>query len=354
MRICIDPGHGGNDPGAVGPTGLQEAAIARQLSKLLQSKLLQLDHEVMLTHDEMVILPDDDTANWKMRAFRANASGSDVFVSIHCRVSEDADAYGSAVLYARGSAFSALFAQHVHRYLDAVQHDRGVSLTAVVGLPQVRKVRVPAIVVEVATITNRSDEALLQNPQWVDMWIDALANALASWHEQVSNILHSRKSPAAESDAETPAPSVSTDMETDQPNTRHAEASSDLPATTADAADPENLPDAAQQAAAQQAAAPQPPAPQNVPKAPTSFRVTPIMRVQSGQISATPQATAQLKPGRVQIPSVPVQVQPSATMPVSPVRQSMQGVRVSATVQTAKGRVPVPASLAVPPLPKNQ
>ena len=42
MKVCIDPGHGGYDPGAVGPSGLKEKDVTLSvytiLSKILQSK----------------------------------------------------------------------------------------------------------------------------------------------------------------------------------------------------------------------------------------------------------------------------------------------------------------------------
>ena len=52
MKVVIDPGHAGRniDPGAVnGGTGLQEADVALQVSKLVESRLLAAGHEVKLT-----------------------------------------------------------------------------------------------------------------------------------------------------------------------------------------------------------------------------------------------------------------------------------------------------------------
>src|SRR5262249_4189433 len=52
--ICIDPGHGGHDPGARGPTGLEEKTVvlqvAKELRQLIQQEMPQ--YRVVLTRDQ--------------------------------------------------------------------------------------------------------------------------------------------------------------------------------------------------------------------------------------------------------------------------------------------------------------
>ena len=55
MKVVIDPGHAGRnvDPGAVNAvTGLQEADVALQVSRLIESQLLAAGNEVKLTRTE--------------------------------------------------------------------------------------------------------------------------------------------------------------------------------------------------------------------------------------------------------------------------------------------------------------
>ena len=75
-RIVLDPGHGGDDPGAEGYAIEKEMTldIARRLAKLLRTRLRA---EVVLTRD------GDETLALKERTARANAEGADLFVSIH-------------------------------------------------------------------------------------------------------------------------------------------------------------------------------------------------------------------------------------------------------------------------------
>ena len=46
-RVCIEPGHGGGQPGAVGPTGVQEKNIALAVSRLLRERLVTPPDEAL-------------------------------------------------------------------------------------------------------------------------------------------------------------------------------------------------------------------------------------------------------------------------------------------------------------------
>lgn len=78
-RIVIDPGHGGKDPGAVGPSGLKEKDVNLDIARILKSLLQErLEVEVILTRE------DDRFVALDERARVANQSSADLFLSIHC------------------------------------------------------------------------------------------------------------------------------------------------------------------------------------------------------------------------------------------------------------------------------
>jgi N-acetylmuramoyl-L-alanine amidase len=88
-RIAIDPGHGGNDAGAVGPTGLREKDVTLDIAHRVAPLLAhELKIETLLTRDNDAYVPLD------LRAARANAFHADLFVSIHCNASENGKATG--------------------------------------------------------------------------------------------------------------------------------------------------------------------------------------------------------------------------------------------------------------------
>ncbi len=77
-KIVLDPGHGGHDPGAVGPNGVYEKEIVLDIA-LRVKKLLQENKNVMvfLTRETDVFIPLEE------RTAFANSKNADLFVSIH-------------------------------------------------------------------------------------------------------------------------------------------------------------------------------------------------------------------------------------------------------------------------------
>jgi N-acetylmuramoyl-L-alanine amidase len=88
-RIVIDAGHGGHDPGAIGPGGLQEKDlvldVALRLEKLLRT---ELGADVVMTRATDVFIPLEE------RTAIANSKGADLFLSIHANSSRSRSARG--------------------------------------------------------------------------------------------------------------------------------------------------------------------------------------------------------------------------------------------------------------------
>jgi N-acetylmuramoyl-L-alanine amidase len=88
-RVVIDPGHGGKDPGALGPRGIREKDVVLAIAKKLQGKLeKELQLEAILTRDSDVYLPLEE------RTALANTKKADLFVSIHTNANRDREARG--------------------------------------------------------------------------------------------------------------------------------------------------------------------------------------------------------------------------------------------------------------------
>jgi N-acetylmuramoyl-L-alanine amidase len=88
-RVALDAGHGGNDPGATGPSGLREKDVTLEIAHLAAPILSrELGIPTLLTRDDDRLVPLDE------RAARANAFHADLFVSIHCNASESGAAHG--------------------------------------------------------------------------------------------------------------------------------------------------------------------------------------------------------------------------------------------------------------------
>ncbi len=93
-RIVVDAGHGGKDPGAVGPSGLLEKDVTLELAKELAVELRRLlGCEVILTRSTDVYLPLEE------RTAIANKVGADLFISLHANANKSRDAFGIETYY---------------------------------------------------------------------------------------------------------------------------------------------------------------------------------------------------------------------------------------------------------------
>jgi N-acetylmuramoyl-L-alanine amidase len=90
--VAIDPGHGGQDPGAIGPGGTKEKVVVLDIAKQLAARI---DREpgmrAVLTRDGDVFL------SLRERIRRARAAGAELFVSVHADAVPNREVTGSSV-----------------------------------------------------------------------------------------------------------------------------------------------------------------------------------------------------------------------------------------------------------------
>jgi N-acetylmuramoyl-L-alanine amidase len=87
--VVIDPGHGGKDPGAIGPSGLLEKEVVLDICKRLASLL-----ETRLGINAILTRGDDTFISLSGRTKMANAEGADLFISVHANASRKRSANG--------------------------------------------------------------------------------------------------------------------------------------------------------------------------------------------------------------------------------------------------------------------
>ncbi len=92
LVVAIDPGHGGQDPGAVGPNGTHEKHVVLQIARELARQINATPGlKAFLTRDTDVFIP------LPQRARLARAARADIFVSLHADAAENRAARGSSV-----------------------------------------------------------------------------------------------------------------------------------------------------------------------------------------------------------------------------------------------------------------
>lgn len=174
MKICIDPGHGGKDPGAIGPTGLKEKDITLAVAKKLQQKLSSIA-KVTLTREV-----DESRDLWE-RSSLANSIGADYFISIHCNSAANQTANGTETLiYKTGGKAEKLAAKVQEKVVRALgTSDRGIKTRP--GLHVLARTNMPAILVELAFISNPNEEKLLSNSTYQQKAAHAIAEGIANY-----------------------------------------------------------------------------------------------------------------------------------------------------------------------------
>lgn len=100
VRVMIDPGHGGKDPGAIGPTGLKEKDVVLAIGRKIREKLERFgEFDVRMTRDDDVFIPLEE------RTAMANKGRADIFVSLHINASPNRRAEGfSTYVLSRGAS----------------------------------------------------------------------------------------------------------------------------------------------------------------------------------------------------------------------------------------------------------
>ena len=172
MKICIDPGHGGVDPGAIGPTGLKEKDVNLAVGLKL-AELLKPIAEVKLTRTK------DIAVSLKDRAQIANSFKCDYFISVHTNSFTDRKVGGVETwAYAPGGKGEKLARAVQPELVKATGFaNRGVKFNTAFAV--LRNTAAPAILTESGFISNPAEEKLLKTAAFREKIAKAIAQGVA-------------------------------------------------------------------------------------------------------------------------------------------------------------------------------
>ena len=171
-KIVIDPGHGGNDSGAIGPSGVMEKTVtlrvALELEKLLEDEGATV---IMTRKTDIEVAPRGrqatDIEELKERCEIANREKADIFVSIHMDSFTNPAARGTTGYYfSQGSPDSKKLADCIRKALceELKTPSRG---TQPCNFYVVRNTDMPATLIELAFISNAIEEKLMNSKEGV-------------------------------------------------------------------------------------------------------------------------------------------------------------------------------------------
>ncbi len=176
VKVTVDAGHGGKDPGAITDNGIIEKDIVLDVALRLRNLLESAGAIVTMTRDK------DEFIELKDRAYIANKAGSDLFVSIHVNAlpnhSRKLKCRGLQMFY--GSEASEKFAETMLGQMIAALRtgEEGMFQRGFVVLKQTR---MKAVLVELGFITHPNDAELLMNAEFRENAARGLFNGMEKY-----------------------------------------------------------------------------------------------------------------------------------------------------------------------------
>ena len=172
-KIVIDPGHGGNDAGAIGPTGVMEKNVTLKVSLELKRMLEAEGAEVILTRETDRTVSEkgakaSDIEELGARCDVANRNKADIFISIHADSFTRPEARGTTGYY-----YSKSTTGRGQKLADCIRRN----LVEQLGTPSrgtqpcnfyvVKHTDMPATLIELGFISNKEEEKLLDSKEGV-------------------------------------------------------------------------------------------------------------------------------------------------------------------------------------------
>lgn len=189
--IILDPGHGGEDPGAMA-NGLVEKNLNLTVSEFVRDHLLELGATVLMTRTTDTNLSLED------RAIFSAEYGADIFISIHHNTNDFSYVRGTEVYFNKtvyegdqnpypfeSEILATFIYNHLTKHGDlkplAIKDD---------GFVVLRKNIAPSVLVEVAFVTNEEDASLLKKDENLKEYGISIAKGIEQyfqWKDSPSN-----------------------------------------------------------------------------------------------------------------------------------------------------------------------
>lgn len=176
MKVIIDIGHA-NGTGARG-NSLEEHAVSTVVAKYLELELGKMGHDSITL--DFPRESNDHDLSLTVKEANTLADEWDIVVSLHCDWSSNPNAYGGHVCYLSGTGKR--LAQCIARHLCALIPGRADKVVKRRGLYLLRGTKDPAVLCEMAFISNLDDAVMLS--QYPDLIAKAIATGINDFDKQ--------------------------------------------------------------------------------------------------------------------------------------------------------------------------
>ena len=185
--ICIDSGHGGNDPGKIGIAGTKEKEVNLAIALKLKKSLEKQNIRVIMTRSDDRNLSDanatnEKTSDMKNRVEKMDSEKPDAVISIHQNSYTDSSAKGAQVFYYSESKEGKKLAEILQKSLlenaDPENHRMAKANTSYYIL---KNTAAPTVIVECGFLSNPKEETLLNTAQYQDRVVEALQKGICEY-----------------------------------------------------------------------------------------------------------------------------------------------------------------------------
>lgn len=176
VTIVIDPGHGGEDGGAVAEDGTLEKNLNLSIAMKLKTVFIQNGFNVITTRetDEAIYddgiesLRDKKTSDMKNRLAIFNDNPNNVIISIHQNKFEQSKYYGTQIFYSGNNSQSLVLAENIKQsVVSLLQADNTREIKeADKSIYLLYNSENPAVIVECGFISNQNELNLLKNDEY--------------------------------------------------------------------------------------------------------------------------------------------------------------------------------------------
>ena len=183
--VVLDPGHGGSDSGAIGPTGVKEKTVALAVGLKAQKLLTAAGYNVIMTRttDIDVAAPGVSDATELQARVDKSPPNTDIFISIHCNAFSNSSSHGVETYYAPGAVEGARLARLLNEELLRLGglDNRGTKSARFYVMTHSK---CPASLIELGFVTNPREEKLLANEEYQQRLAQAITNAVNRYFNQ--------------------------------------------------------------------------------------------------------------------------------------------------------------------------
>lgn len=185
--IVIDPGHGGEDTGAISQNNVNEKDVVLDISLKLGEKLEENNFKVYFTRKSDKALGNTVRSDIINRAKFINARNADIFLSIHLNGSDVESAKGVESYSRFLDDKSYLLAESIQDELSSIEYtkDRGIKETNEKSLGILRYTNITGVLLELGFITNSEDEKYLISEEGQDIIVYCILNGILNYFNEI-------------------------------------------------------------------------------------------------------------------------------------------------------------------------